>query len=86
MRHGFSVYQDKQNVPRAVTLLRLTSDISNLDTKDLYPLERHIHRSLALLGRCVGGIIDAFILPDLSLSEQITRLLASLYLIFALFR
>ncbi|KAF9033930.1 hypothetical protein BDZ89DRAFT_947552, partial [Hymenopellis radicata] len=78
--------KDGQDVPRVIKFLCLVADLRDLDEDDYNPSERHTYRALRLLGEMCGALVEPFILLDLSLSEQITRLLKFTYLAFALFR
>ncbi|KAF9042838.1 hypothetical protein BDZ89DRAFT_912987, partial [Hymenopellis radicata] len=78
--------KDGQDVPRVIKFLCLVADLRDLDEDDYNPSERHTYRALRLLGEMCGALVEPFILLDLSLSEQITRLLRFAYLAFAVFR
>lgn len=76
---------DHQNVPRAVKLLKAIVAIADLDTSDMSPSERVKMRSLRLLSQLWDSVLQAFINPDLSLSEQLTSLSAFAHLAYALY-
>ena len=65
--------KDPQDVPRAIKLLKLIAKLRNLDTSEFNPSERTTHRALSLLGELVDALIQPFIDPSFSISQQITR-------------
>ncbi|KAJ7236387.1 hypothetical protein C8J57DRAFT_1569718 [Mycena rebaudengoi] len=72
--HALLNPKDPQDVPRAVTLLCLVDDLRNLDTTEFTPSERNTHRALSLLGEMFHALLEPFINPTLSLSEQVIHL------------
>ncbi|KAJ6569699.1 hypothetical protein B0H10DRAFT_2354990, partial [Mycena sp. CBHHK59/15] len=83
--HALLNPKDPQDVPRAVKLLCLIADLRHLDSSDFTPSERNTHRALCLLGEMFDALLDPFINPILSLSEQITQLVKFAHLACALF-
>ncbi|KAG5649428.1 hypothetical protein H0H81_003920, partial [Sphagnurus paluster] len=79
-------HDDKQDVPRAVTLLSLIADLRDLDTDDYDPSELNTYRALELLGEMVGGLIEPFLSVHFSLSEQVIHLVKFSHIMFALFQ
>jgi hypothetical protein len=77
--------KDMQDVPRAIKLLSLTADLRNLDTSSFDPSESNTHRALSLLGEMLDALIEPFINPDFTISEQITSLVKFSHLLCALF-
>lgn len=72
-------------MPRAVKLLSLVIDLRDLDDTDFDPAERNTHRALCLLSETFEALLQPFINPTLSLSEQITHLVKFAHLSCALF-
>ncbi|KAJ7251090.1 hypothetical protein C8J57DRAFT_1078413 [Mycena rebaudengoi] len=83
--HALLNPKDPQDVPRAVTLLCLIDDLRHLDTAELTPSERNTHRALSLLGEVFHALLEPFINPTLSLSEQVIHLVKFAHLACALF-
>ncbi|KAJ7471739.1 hypothetical protein FB451DRAFT_1036440, partial [Mycena latifolia] len=83
--HALLNPKDPQDVPRAVKLLYLIADLRNLDTSECTPSERNTHRALSLLGEMFDALIEPFINPTLSLSEQMTQLVKFAHIACALF-
>jgi hypothetical protein len=77
--------KDMQDVPRAIKLLSLTADICNLDTTSFDPSESNTHRALSLLGEMLDALLEPFVNPDLTVSEQITNLVKFAHIACALF-
>jgi len=77
--------KDAQDVPRAIKLLKLSADVRNLDPTDFDPSERSTHRSLSLLGEMLEALVEPFINPELSISQQITSLVKFCHIACALF-
>lgn len=65
---------DMQDVSRAMNVLCTTMDIRLIKLVGPNPTEATIFRSLCLLGDMLDALVNPFILPTLSLSEQITML------------
>jgi hypothetical protein len=64
----------------------LTADLQDLDTTTFNPSERITHHALSLLGKILEHLLDPFIYPDKSLSEQIICLAVFAHILCALFR
>lgn len=77
--------KDAQDVPRAIKLLRLTSDLRKLASSNFDPSELKTHSALCLLGEMLDALIAPFIDPMSSLSQQITSLIKFAHLSCALF-
>jgi hypothetical protein len=77
--------KDPQDVPRAIKLLKLIAKLRNLDTSKLNPSECTTHRALSLLGELVDALIQPFIEPSFSISQQITSLAKFAHIACALF-
>ena len=77
--------KDAQDVPRAIKLLSLVSDLRKLDHSSFDPSEHITHQSLSLLGEMLEALIEPFINPDFSISEQITSLIKFAHIACALF-
>ncbi|KAF9033098.1 hypothetical protein BDZ89DRAFT_1131159 [Hymenopellis radicata] len=84
--HALLNPKDPQDVPRAIQLLLHVSSLRDLDTSDFSPADQAIHKSLSLLGEAIHGLIQPFIDPSMSLSDQITSLITAAYIICALYR
>ncbi|KAJ7458447.1 hypothetical protein FB451DRAFT_1406225 [Mycena latifolia] len=83
--HALLNLKDPQDVPRAVKHLCLVADLRHLDSTEFTPAERHTHRALSLLGEMFDALLEPFINPTLSLSEQVTQLVKFAHLACALF-
>ncbi|KAJ7479108.1 hypothetical protein FB451DRAFT_1131301 [Mycena latifolia] len=83
--HALLNPKDPQDVPRAVKLLCLIADLRDLDTSEFTPSERNTHRALSLLGEMFDALVEPFINPTLSLSEQMTQLVKFAHIACALF-
>lgn len=78
-------FGDHQDVPRAFTLLCFIADLRDLDTSDFDPSEMHTYRSLELLGKLWGNLVEPFLLLELDLFDQVKRLVKFAHLAFALY-
>ncbi|KAF8177151.1 hypothetical protein K438DRAFT_2042191, partial [Mycena galopus ATCC 62051] len=74
-----------QHVPSTVKLLTLMADLRSLDSSDFTPAEANTYRALCILGEMFDALLDPFINPTLSLSEQIIQLVKFAHLACALF-
>ncbi|KAF8185751.1 hypothetical protein K438DRAFT_1936875 [Mycena galopus ATCC 62051] len=83
--HALLNPKDSQDVPRAVKLLLLVADLRHLDPSEFSPSERSTHRALCLLGEMFEALVEPFINPTLSLSEQVTHLVKFAHIACALF-
>ncbi|KAJ7254251.1 hypothetical protein C8J57DRAFT_1076384, partial [Mycena rebaudengoi] len=77
--------KDPQDVPLAVKLVFLVAELRHLDSSEFTPSERKTHRALCLLGETFHALLEPFINPTLSLSEQIIHLVKLAHLTCALF-
>ncbi|KAJ6615305.1 hypothetical protein B0H10DRAFT_2220505 [Mycena sp. CBHHK59/15] len=82
--HALLNPKDPQDVPRAVKLLTLVADLRHLDTSEFAPSESNTHRALSVLGEMFDALLEPFINPTMSLSEQITSLVKFAHLSCAL--
>ncbi|KAJ7839821.1 hypothetical protein B0H14DRAFT_3697213 [Mycena olivaceomarginata] len=69
--HSLLNPKDPQDVPRAVKLLCLIADLRDLDSTDFTPSEKHTHRALCLVGEAIHCLVEPFINPTLSISQQL---------------
>ena len=60
-------------------------DIRHLDQSEFDPSERRTHRALSILGITMEALIEPFINPDFTISQQITSLVKFAHLLCALF-
>ncbi|KAJ7362407.1 hypothetical protein DFH08DRAFT_656693, partial [Mycena albidolilacea] len=74
-----------QDVTRAVKLLCLVADLRHIDTSDFLLSERNTHRAFCILGEMFDALLEPFINPALSLSDQIVSRLKFAHLACALF-
>ncbi|KAH6871112.1 hypothetical protein BKA70DRAFT_1242012 [Coprinopsis sp. MPI-PUGE-AT-0042] len=77
--------KDAQDVPWAVRLLTLTSNIRNLDDTEFDPAELKTHSALSVLGEMLNALVKPFVDPSYSLSQQIISLVKLGHLAAALF-
>ncbi|KAF9522601.1 hypothetical protein CPB83DRAFT_733454, partial [Crepidotus variabilis] len=77
--------KDAQDVPRAIKLLTVTADLRKLDNSNFDPSEQVTFHSLSLLGEMLDALVEPFINPDFSLSEQIISLVKFAFIACALF-
>ncbi|KAJ7794981.1 hypothetical protein B0H14DRAFT_2621444 [Mycena olivaceomarginata] len=83
--HALLNPKDAQDVGRAVKLLCLVADLRHINTSDFSPSERNTHRAFCILGEMFDALIDPFITPTLSLSDQIVSLVKFAHIACALF-
>ncbi|KAJ7046401.1 hypothetical protein C8F04DRAFT_1227534 [Mycena alexandri] len=83
--HALLNPKDPQHVPSTVKLLTLMADLRTLDSSDFTPAEANTYRALCILGEMFDALLDPFINPTLSLSEQIIQLAKFAHLACALF-
>ncbi|KAL0571323.1 hypothetical protein V5O48_010645 [Marasmius crinis-equi] len=74
---------DSQDVPRAIHLMKLVDELRNVDRYN--PSEDATGIAIALLGDIIHHLIQPFINPELSLTEQVQHLLAAAHILFAIF-
>lgn len=77
--------KDAQDVPRAVKLLLSIVALRDLESDDFDPSEAAEFEALCLLGEACDALLQPFIDPDLSLSQQIESLTKFSHLICALY-
>ncbi|KAJ7720806.1 hypothetical protein B0H16DRAFT_1335823 [Mycena metata] len=77
--------KDHQDVPRAVKLLFLIVNLRQLDVSELDPSKRHTHHAICLLGDMFDALVEPFINPTLSLSEQMMSLITFAHIVCAMF-
>lgn len=65
---------DKQNVPKAVTLIQSLNQLKTLNTSRYTPSQMNEHRSLVAVGEIFSSFMDPFITVTMSLSDQLTSL------------
>ncbi|KDQ06435.1 hypothetical protein BOTBODRAFT_121543, partial [Botryobasidium botryosum FD-172 SS1] len=87
---AFKVYalmnpHDKQNVPSAVQLLCSVVAVSKLPTDGLNPSEQKICAALTVLGSWIASIVEPFIDPSMSLTQQLESLSTAGHVMLALF-
>ncbi|KAK7443791.1 hypothetical protein VKT23_015572 [Stygiomarasmius scandens] len=76
---------DPQDVPRALKLLSLITDLRDLDTSQFTPSEMSVHRAICLLSELFEAFLEPFINPILSLSKQLHYLSKLAHITCALF-
>ncbi|KAL0957440.1 hypothetical protein HGRIS_001237 [Hohenbuehelia grisea] len=65
---------DHQNVPRAVKLFQAIDMLESLDRVAMDPLHEKVLMSITVLREVINCFLQPFILPQLSLSQQLTML------------
>jgi hypothetical protein len=83
--HSLLNPKDPQDVPRAVKLLCLIADLRDLDSTDFTPSEKHTHRAFCLLGEAIYCLVEPFINPTLSISQQLVYLVKFAHLACAFY-
>ncbi|KAJ7884423.1 hypothetical protein B0H13DRAFT_1542652, partial [Mycena leptocephala] len=84
--HALLNPKDPQDVPRAIKLLCLVAEIRMaVDATEFTPSELKTYRALCLLGEMFDALVEPFINPTLSLSEQLIQLVKFAHLICAMF-
>ena len=76
---------DKQNVPKAVTLIELINQLQTLDTASYTPSRAEEHKALTAIGTVLSAFMDPFIRPHMSLAEQLTSLSMYAHTAFAFY-
>ncbi|KAJ7472397.1 hypothetical protein B0H11DRAFT_2196011 [Mycena galericulata] len=76
---------DGQNVERAVKLMLSIVNLRDLDSDEFNPTESAEFEALCVLGEVFDALLQPFINPNLSLSEQIESLVRFSHLICALY-
>ncbi|KAJ7253987.1 hypothetical protein C8J57DRAFT_1076553 [Mycena rebaudengoi] len=80
---------DHQNVPRAYSLIKAFISVGFKNPEsgdDLSPTDQSTRRAFALAGEMWDAFLEAFVNPDLSLSEQLTSLSKFGHIAFVLYR
>jgi hypothetical protein len=83
--HALLNPKDPQHVANAVKLLTLIADLRHLDSTDYTPSEANTHRAFCLMGEAIDALLEPFINPTLSLSEQLTSLVKFAHILCALY-
>jgi hypothetical protein len=84
--HALLNPKDPQDVPRAIKPLCLVAEMKMaVDSTKLTPGELKTYRALCLLGEMFDALVEPFINPTLSLSEQLIHLVKFAHLICAMF-
>ncbi|KAF8982926.1 hypothetical protein BDQ17DRAFT_1336706 [Cyathus striatus] len=79
-------WKDPQDVPRAIKLLSLIPELHTLDWEDMSPSELQTHNAFCLLGEMLEALLQPFINPDYTISEQIISLVKFAHILYALFK
>ncbi|KAF6751796.1 hypothetical protein DFP72DRAFT_815971 [Ephemerocybe angulata] len=77
--------KDAQDVPRAIKLLSLMGDIPKIDRDGMNPSEIQTHSALSILGEMLEALVEPFINPEFTISQQITSLSKFAFLLCAIF-
>ena len=77
---------DKQNVPKAVTLIQHLSHLQDLNTSSYTPSQLEEHHALTTLGEVLNSFMRPFVDVQMSLTEQLTSLIKYAHLAFFLYR
>ena len=77
---------DKQNVPKAVTLIQSIYQLESLDTSGYSPSEINEHQSLVAVGEIFSSFMDPFTVVTMTLSDQLILLSKYGHTIFAVYR
>ncbi|KAJ7743351.1 hypothetical protein B0H16DRAFT_1561498 [Mycena metata] len=84
--HALLNPKDPQDVPRAIKLLCLVAELRMaIDSTEFTPAELKTYRALCLLGEIFDAMLEPFINPTLSLSEQLISLVKFAHLICAMY-
>jgi hypothetical protein len=83
--HSLLNPKDPQSVSTAVKLIALIGDLWYIDTSDFTPTEANTHHAFTLLGEMIDAMLEPFINPTLSLSEQLICLVKFAHLACTLF-
>ncbi|KAL0065967.1 hypothetical protein AAF712_007095 [Marasmius tenuissimus] len=81
--HNLLNPKDAQNVPRAIDLMKVIEQLKSVPSRN--PSEDSTSIALRLFGEVLHSLIQPFINPDLSLTEQVQHLLTTSLLLFAIF-
>ena len=76
---------DKQNVPKAVTLIQSISQLKSLDINGYSPSQINEHHSLVAVGEIFSSFVDAFTTVTMTLSDQLILLSKYAHAAFAVY-
>jgi len=76
---------DKQNVPKAVTLIQSIYQLKSLDTSGYSPSEITEHQSLVAVGEIFSSFVDPFTVVTMTLSDQLISLSKYTHAAFAIY-
>ena len=76
---------DKQNVPKAVTLIQSLDQLKSLDISNYNPSQMSDHHSLVAVGEIFSSFMKPFITVTMSLSDQLTSLSKYAHAAFAIY-
>ena len=76
---------DKQNVPKAVTLIQLVDKLQKLDATSYTPSQAGEHKALTTIGTIFSAFMNQFIDTRMSLAEQLTSLSKYVHVAFVLY-
>ena len=76
---------DKQNVPKAVTLIQSINQLRSLDIHSYSPSQVNEHRSLVVVGEIFSAFMDAFTTVTMALSDQLILLSKYAHAAFAVY-
>ena len=77
---------DKQNVPKAVTLIQLINKLQTLDIASYTPSQVDEHNALVTIGTVFSAFMDPFVNPCMSLADQLTSLSKYAHVVFAFYK
>ncbi|KAL0575072.1 hypothetical protein V5O48_006891 [Marasmius crinis-equi] len=75
--------KDAQSVPRAIDLMKLVKELRNVPSRN--PSEDSTSVALRLFGEIIHELLQPFVSPALSLTEQVQHLLTLALILFAIF-
>lgn len=76
---------DKQNVPKAVTLIQSINQLKSLDIRGYTPSEVNEHYSLIAVGEIFSSFVDPFTAVTMSLTDQLISLSKYAHAAFAVY-
>lgn len=76
---------DKQNVPKAVTLVQSLDQLRSVDVSDCNPSQMNEYRSLVAVGEIFSSFVNPFIKVTWTLSDQLTSLSKYVHTAFAVY-
>jgi hypothetical protein len=77
---------DPQDVPRAVELIRAVADLRSLDISKFNPSQMKTVSALQLIGALFHSMIEPFVNPNMSLTQQFQHLSAYAHMALVLYR